>query len=149
MNQTIDREGQVGPAPAAAEAALQEVLAGWNRASSSWDADGLAAMYWEDAMLFGGRPYLSVGVDGIRDYFVSYAAQLVSVGLVLRDQVLVAPAPDLLLAQGFAEFSFRLADGRDTGATMRTSLVLMRRDGRWKIQQHHFSDLPAKPPTEA
>ncbi len=136
------------PASAGAVAALEDVAAGWNRASATWNCDALAAMYWDEATLFGGRPYLSAGPEGIRDYFASYADQLKVVGLALRDQVLVEPAPDMVLAQGFCEFSFTLADGRVTGTTMRTSLVLMRRQGRWKILQHHFSSLPEKPPTE-
>ena len=145
MSQLID---PVRPPPSpAAIAALEEVAAGWNRASATWDVDALAAQYWDEAMLFGGRPYLSVGPMGLRDYFASYADQLKVVSLVLRDQVLAEPTPDLVLAQGFCEFAFTLADGRATGATMRTSLVLMRRQGRWKILQHHFSSLPEKPPT--
>lgn len=146
LSKSIDHRGAVADAPPEAEQAIHEVLAGWNRAAQTWNVDGLVAMYTEDALMFGGRPGLSVGLAGMRTYFASYVDQLASTHLDLVDQYIVALAPDIYLAQGFGIFKFRLASGEHTGTTMRTTLVLIRREGQWKIQQHHFSTIPDKPP---
>lgn len=131
-----------------AQQALREVLESWNRAAATWDVEGLAALYSDDALMFGGRPGLSVGVGGMRDYFGSYVDALAAAHLELVDQHLMELAPEVCLAQGFGVFKFRRVDGRQTGTTMRTTLVIARRDGRWKIRQHHFSAIPDKPPID-
>ncbi|MDB5856378.1 MAG: hypothetical protein JWQ76_67 [Ramlibacter sp.] len=148
MSSTVDGEGAVAAAPPRAEQALQEVLASWNRAAESWDVEALAALYTEDALMFGGRPGLAVGVAGMRGYFGSYVDVLASAHLALVDQYLVELAPEVYLAQGFGVFKFGRVDGGQTGTTMRTTLVIARRDGRWKIRQHHFSSIPDKPPID-
>jgi hypothetical protein len=84
----------------------------------------------------------------MRDYFGSYIDALAAARLELVDQHLVELAPEVFLAQGFGVFKFRRVDGRDTGTTMRTTLVIARRGGRWRIRQHHFSAIPDKPPID-
>lgn len=148
LSKSIDHRGAVADASPEAEQVVQDVLAGWNRAAQTWNVDGLVAMYTEDALMFGGRPGLSVGLAGMRTYFGSYVGQLASTHLDLVDQYIVALAPDIYLTQGFGVFKFQLASGENTGTTMRTTLVLVRRGGRWKIQQHHFSTIPDKPPID-
>lgn len=145
-SKTIDRKGAVAAAPRYAQKIVQDVLAGWNEAAKNWNVEGLTAMYTEDALMFGGRPGLSIGLPGMRQYFGSYAGLLASTHLELVDQYIVELTPGVLLAQGFGVFKFRLVSGEDTGTTMRTTLVIAHRDGRWKIQQHHFSTIPDKPP---
>src|ERR1700730_17821522 len=130
MAKTVDGHGAVGPASRRAEEALEEVLAGWNRAADTWDVQRLAALYTEDALMFCGRAGLSVGVPGMRAYFGSYLGQLASTHLNLVDQYLVELAPEVWLAQGFGDFRFRLASGQEASTTMRTTLVLVLRDGR-------------------
>jgi uncharacterized protein (TIGR02246 family) len=133
---------------AGAEHALREVLASWNRSAATWDVKGLAALYAEDALMFGGRPGLSVGVPGMQAYFGSYVGTLAGAELELVEQHLLELAPEVYLAQGFGVFQFRRVDGRTTGTTMRTTLVIARPDGQWKIRQHHFSTIPDKPPID-
>jgi uncharacterized protein (TIGR02246 family) len=143
---SIDSHGVVVDASPEAAQVVREVLAGWNRAGETWNVEAFVAIYTPDALMFGGRPGLSVGLAGIRTYFASYVDQLAQAHLELVDQHTIAVAPDTYLAQGFGIFKIRLTSGEQTGMTMRTTLVLNRRAGQWRIQLHHFSTTPDKPP---
>lgn len=129
-----------------AQAALAAVQADWNAAAARWDAEALTAVYTGDAAMFAGRPGHATGEAGIRAYFGSYAGVIESAVMKLRDQRILLQLPDLVLAQGYADFNFRLAGDRPSASTLRTTLTLARRDGRWQILQHHFSATPAEPP---
>ncbi len=127
-------------------AILAAAAEAWSAAGRTWDAAGIAANYTDDAVFFGGRPGLQQGSAGVRAYFESYAGTITRAKLTLRDQQVFRLAPDLILAQGFGEFALGFADGRSSDTVQRTTLVLVRRDGRWKILQHHFSAEPDSPP---
>lgn len=148
MSLTIDTQGRSLPASCEAEAILAQVISDWNEAAAHWNVEGLASMYTPDTLMFGGLPGHSVGMAGMRDYFGTYAARLAGANLTLIDQYIVALGPDSYTAQGFGIFKFQLVDGRQTGTTMRTSLLLERRDARWRIRQHHFSAIPARTPID-
>jgi len=127
-------------------AALASVEAAWNEAGGSWDPQALAPVYTADALLFGGRPGHAVGGAAIREYFGSYVGVIHSGTMTLVDQHIVELAPCVFLAQGFVDFSFVLSGDRSTKSFLRTTLVVVQQDGRWKIRQHHFSPTPAAPP---
>ena len=145
---TIDSQGGVSPASGQAQVTLEQVLSEWNEAAANWNVEGLASLYTPDALMFGGLPGHSVGYAGMRDYFRAYADRLAGANLTLIDQYIVALGPEAYTAQGFGIFRFQLIDGRQTGTTMRTSLLLEQRNDRWRIRQHHFSAIPAKPPID-
>lgn len=126
--------------------ALGAVEAAWNAAALAWDAQALAAIYTDDALLFGGRPGHAVGRAAIRDYFASYDGTIVSGRMALVEQQLQALAPELLLAQGYVDFAFVLAGDRHTRSSLRSTLILQRLQGTWRIRQHHFSPVPEAPP---
>ncbi|TEA71900.1 YybH family protein [Allopusillimonas ginsengisoli] len=128
------------------QAALAQVLADWNCAGETWNAAAIAAVYTEDAMLFGGRPGHSVGREAIQRYFASYEGAIHFGAMTLSDIVLRILGSDCVLAQGMAEFSFKLSDGQCTRSALRATLVLNRAAGRWHILNHHFSTVPAVPP---
>ena len=48
--------------------------------------------------------------------------------------------------RGFGAFAFVLSGGRKTQSVLRTTLVLSKLNGQWKIQLHHFSVTPDVPP---
>jgi len=148
MSLTIDSQGCVSPASGQAQATLEQVLSAWNEAAANWNVERLASLYTPDALMFGGLPGHSVGRAGMRDYFSTYADRLAGAHLTLIDQYIVAQGSEAYIAQGFGVFKFQLIDGRQTGTTMRTSLLLERRESRWRIRQHHFSAVPAKPPID-
>ena len=128
------------------EAALREVERNWNAAARTWDPDGLAALYVEDAVFYGGHPGHSVGRDQVRAYFDSYAGMFATVRLALIDQELRMLADGIYLAQGYAAFDFELAAGGTSQAVLRSTLVLTRRPEGWRIAQHHFSATPIASP---
>jgi len=143
---SLSSRGDVVQASAEAEQVIQGVQSRWNRAAESWNVDQLTGIYAHDAMMFGGRPGLSAGIEGIRAYFASYSDQIAFTELELVEQHIVALTPDIYLAQGFCNFKFRLMNGENTGTRMRTTWVLRRTAGEWLIQQHHFSTIPERPP---
>ncbi|MFY2834663.1 YybH family protein [Achromobacter xylosoxidans] len=126
--------------------ALAAVQRHWNAAALHWDPEALAALYATDALLFGGRPALSVGRLAIRAYFASYADEIASASLALKDQHVLQTRGGDLLAQGYGHFSFVLRQGSRTESRLRTTLLLTSRDDGWLIRQHHFSALPSAPP---
>lgn len=127
-------------------AVLRGIEAAWNAAAKTWDPAGLAAIYTEDAVFYGGRVGHSVGRDQVRAYFESYAGMFTTVRLALVEQELRPLGKDAWLAQGYAAFEFDLAAGGSTQARPRSTLVLVRREEGWRILQHHFSATPAAPP---
>ncbi len=129
-----------------AQAALDQAVAAWNRAGASWDAQALAAIYAEDALLFGGRPGHSVGRAAIQGYFASYDGVIFSGAMQMFGTELRMLAPGCVLAQGIVEFAFTLAGGERTRSTLRATLVLRREAGDWRIADHHFSTVPPAPP---
>jgi len=131
--------------PNEGETALRAVERDWNAAAVRWDCAGLAALYTEDAVFYGGRVGHSVGWEAIRAYFESYAALFTSVRLALVEQELRALGPDCWLAQGYAAFGFEFAGGGSSQAKLRSTLVLVKRAEGWRILQHHFSATPEVP----
>jgi uncharacterized protein (TIGR02246 family) len=128
------------------EAPLAAVQRAWNAAGRPWNADRLAAVYTHDALFFGGRPGHFVGRAAVRDYFASYIGVIESGSLVLVEQQLVELSPGCLLAQGYADFSFVLSGNQATRSRVRTTLLIIRDGGDWRIRQHHFSPTPDAPP---
>lgn len=111
---------------------VERLLQQWIDAFNSRDLDRHMALYDEDATLFGSVDELHVGRDAIRGYFGN---------LPPNAHVKAYPMPqvrdvgvDVKVTAGFVEF----ADG-DTPLPYRMTWVLVRRDGNWRITQHHGS----------
>ena len=129
------------------QAVLDQALERWNAAGLRWNPSAYADCFTEDGLFFGGRPTHAVGRNAIRAYFESYVGVITVCQLALRDQQFVEAGPGFLLAQGWGEFSFILADGERTGSTVRTTWLLQQLpDGKWKIRQQHIAPPPAVPP---
>src|SRR4051794_17420913 len=131
------------------ETALRAVERDWNAAAEHWDAAGLAALYTEDALLYGGRPGHAGGNAKGGEYFYSFVGTLAPARLALVDQELRRLGGGIYLAQGYAAFDFDLAAGGVSRAVLRSTLVLTRRPEGWRIAQHHFSSPPSEPPIPA
>lgn len=127
------------------QAILTTMASRWSVAARDWDAAALAALYTDDALLFGGRPEHSTGGAGIRAYFASYEGVILSASLTLEEQHIQPIDARAFLARGYGEFTFTLAGNRQTISRMRTTWLLVD-DGGWRIRTHHFSPLPAAPP---
>ncbi|VXC80704.1 conserved hypothetical protein [Burkholderia sp. 8Y] len=129
-----------------ARSALRAVQASWNMSARDWNADALTAVYTDDALFFGGRPAHAVGASAVREYFASYEGVIESATLELVEQHFILITDDCFLAQGFGEFLFVLGGDRQSRSRLRTTLVIAREHGEWKIRQHHFSNIPESPP---
>jgi uncharacterized protein (TIGR02246 family) len=111
---------------------IETLLNRWIEAFNSHDLDRHMELYTEDATLFGSVDELQIGRDSIRRYFGR-------VGSTVR--VAAYPMPhvrligdDVAVSAGHVDF----ADG-DQPVPYRMTWVLVRRDGNWKITQHHGS----------
>ena len=137
------------PDQAEGETALRAIEREWNAAALHWDPAGLAALYTDDAVFYGGRVGHSVGRARVREYFESYVGTLASVRLALVDQELRELGERVWLAQGYAAFEFNLSAGGTAKSVLRSTLILTRRVEGWRILQHHFSATPSEPPIPA
>ncbi len=128
---------------------LDNMQNAWNLAAKVWNPEALARLYADDALFYGGRSGHSVGVAAIQAYFASYDGIIQSAVLDLIEQEIVQLSPESFVSQGLGVFSFVLAGGRHTQSVLRTTLVLSKLNGQWKIQLHHFSVTPEVPPLGA
>jgi uncharacterized protein (TIGR02246 family) len=115
-----------------ATSTVESLLAAWIAAFNSHDLDRHMALYLEDAVLFGSVDELQVGRDAIRGYFsrVPATVRVKAYPMPLVREV----APDVVVTAGHVDF----ADG-DEPSPYRMTWVLVRRDGNWRIAQHHGS----------
>lgn len=111
---------------------FESLLKEWVEAFNSHDLDRHMALYTEDATLFGAVDELQVGRAAIRLYFGGRPPTV-----RVKDYPMPRVrdiAADVKVTAGFVEF----ADG-DTPSPYRMTWVLVRRDGNWRIAQHHGS----------
>lgn len=111
---------------------VESLHAEWLEAFNSHDLDRHMELYTEDAMLFGSVDELQDGRNAIRDYFGRRPAgiRVKSYPMPRIRQV----AADVAITAGHVDF----ADG-DEPSPYRMTWVLVRRDGNWRIAQHHGS----------
>lgn len=111
---------------------VETLHAQWMEAFNSHDLDKHMELYTEDAMLFGAVDELQNGRNAVRAYFSkrppgarvkSYPMRLVRY-----------PIADAALTAGHVDFS----NGVELSPYLMT-WALARRDGNWKIAQHHGS----------
>jgi len=111
---------------------VEAFLQSWMDAFNSHDLDRHMALYLEDAILFGSVDELQVGRPAIRSYF---AARPPTIRVRHYPMPLVRDvAPDVKITGGHVDFG----DG-DAVMPYRMTWVLVKRDGNWRIAQHHGS----------
>ncbi|MFM0757358.1 YybH family protein [Paraburkholderia strydomiana] len=128
------------------ETVLQAVASRWNAAAAPWNPSQLAAIYADDAFFFGGLREHYVGKKRIEEYYSNYNDVLSWASIYFNDQAVSASIPNVIVAQGFAELTFGLIEGKTTRNTLRTTLILVAKESGWEITLHHFSPLPEAPP---
>lgn len=137
-------------APAVADTAsakaLESIESRWGSAAATWDPDKFAALYTDDALFFGGLPSLYVGSTEIHKYFSYYVGTVKAASIKFVDQQVRKLGPDAFLFQGFGNFHVTLTSGAEFDSVQRTTLLIVRQAGEWKIAQHHFSTQPDAPP---
>jgi uncharacterized protein (TIGR02246 family) len=107
----------------------------WAAAFGQRDWKLLAALYTDDAQLFGGKPELFTSREGVRRYFEA----MPPVGLVAEfgSQHVVQAGHDAIVSAG--DVTFRRTVPAAEPRPHRITMVLVRRDGQWRIASHHAS----------
>ncbi len=111
---------------------IEALHASWVAAFNSHDLDAHMSLYAEEATLFGSVDELQIGRAAIREYFGNRAADV-----RVKDYPLPRIAmlgEDTAVTAGHVDF----AEG-DRPSPYRMTWVLTRRNGDWRIIQHHGS----------
>jgi uncharacterized protein (TIGR02246 family) len=133
--------GFIAGAPMGAAAGPAEdanaVVERWSAAYSANDPETIAKIYTPDAILLGTvSPIMSEGTDAIVKYFTPTkgTGNKNTVGerrtIVLDDSAVVVT--------GFYEFT-RMQEGKPVPAPSRFTMLLVKRNGEWRIAHHHSS----------
>lgn len=111
---------------------VESLLKQWIAAFNSHDLDAHMELYLEDAVLFGSVDELQIGRNAIRIYFSGRGPNVrVKSYPTPRTSMLT---PDIAITSGHVDF----ADGEQLNP-YRMTWVLVRRDGNWRVAQHHGS----------
>jgi uncharacterized protein (TIGR02246 family) len=109
----------------------------WATTFSTNDPDELSKIYWSDGTLLGTTsPVMSEGTEAILKYF----SPLKGSGFknVIGERRTTVLSDGAVVVAGFYEFS-RLQDGKTVATPARFTMVLVKRDGTWRIAHHHSS----------
>ena len=136
-----------GIAPLAWAGAKEDVAA----ATAKWadvfvldDPDPILALYDMEAVLWGTlSPTRRDDPAAIRDYFVKAFKALPGHTVTFGDQY-IRIYGDTAINTGYYIFSF-MKDGETKALAARYSFVYVKRNGEWKIVDHHSSATPAPP----
>lgn len=111
---------------------IESFLEQWIAAFNSRDLDAHMALYEPNAVLFGSVDELKIGREAIRTYFSGRGPEVKVVSYPMPRVAMVTP--DVASTAGWVEFV-------DAGGPMpyRMTWLLVRRDGNWRILQHHGS----------
>jgi uncharacterized protein (TIGR02246 family) len=109
----------------------------WSAAYNSNDPEAISKTYTPDALLLGTvSPIMSEGTEAIVKYFTpskgsGYKNTLGERRTIILDENAVVVA-------GFYEFT-RILDGKPVPAPSRFTMLVIKRDGEWRIAHHHSS----------
>lgn len=112
---------------------LRHVLDEWRAGIAAHDPQRVAAVFSEDAIFQGLRPY-SVGRPGVFDYYDSQPA-----GLTVDYRINETRRPAENVVLGYLRADFTRPDG--TGIPLNLS-VLVTRDVGWRIAHYQVSVVP-------
>jgi uncharacterized protein (TIGR02246 family) len=104
----------------------------WIEVFNSHNLDAHAALYTEDAMLFGSVPELIIGRAAIKAYFGGRGPKVHVAHYPFPRVVMISDS----VAATAAHVDF--ADG-ETPMPYRVTWMLVKHHGEWKIAQHHGS----------
>ena len=112
---------------------LRGVLDGWKAGVDALQPQRVAAVFTEDAIFQGLRPY-SVGRDGVANYYDSQPLGMTATYRILETR---RPTEDLVLGYVRADFTFP-----DRGTvSLNLGALIMRTDTDWRIL--HYQASPA------
>ena len=100
----------------------------------------LTKVYWPDAIVLGtSSPVMFEGTDAILKFF----SRLKGSGFknVIGQRRTIVLSDDAVVVAGFYDSSL-LQDGKAVTSPARFSMVIVKRDGIWRIAHHHSSPQP-------
>jgi uncharacterized protein (TIGR02246 family) len=106
----------------------------WRHHFAPLNPNALAALYAEDAILFGSRIPPYIGRTAIESYFKDLPQGLYT-GVVFIPDHIKRVTQDVISIAGSA--NFQRAD--QTPLELRITHVLVRRENQWQIVSHHVS----------
>jgi uncharacterized protein (TIGR02246 family) len=113
------------------------VIERWSAAYNSNDPEAVAKIYTSDAILFGTvSPIMSEGTQAIVKYFTRIKGS--GNQNKLGDRRTIVLGDNAVVVTGFYEFT-RMQEGKAVPAPSRFTMVLVKRDGEWRIAHHHSS----------
>jgi uncharacterized protein (TIGR02246 family) len=123
-----------GPAEEANEAVDR-----WAAAYNSNDPDAIAKLYTPDAILLGTvSPIISEGLEAIRSY---YSKKGSGNSNTIGERRTIVVDENAAVVTGFYDFT-RMLDRLPVPTRARFTMLLVKRDGEWRIAHHHSSPRP-------
>jgi uncharacterized protein (TIGR02246 family) len=109
----------------------------WSAAYSANDPEAIAKTYTSDAMLLGTvSPIMSEGTEAIVKYFTPSKGSGNKNKLGERRTIVLSDSAAVVA--GFYEFT-RIQDGKPVPSPSRFTMLVVKRDGEWRIAHHHSS----------
>ncbi len=128
-----------GTATAGPAEEANAVIDRFSAAYTSNDPDAVVKLYTPDAILLGTvSPVISIGTDAIRKYFSMIKGSGNKNAIQERHAIVVAD--NAVLVTGFYEFT-RMKEGKPVPGPSRYTMLIVKRDGEWRIAHHHSSPL--------
>jgi uncharacterized protein (TIGR02246 family) len=120
------------------------LLQAWAEAYASNDGARCAALYTEDARLWGSvSREQTVGRAAIAAYFGRVRPGATGISVSFGEHAVRVLADGVALASGHYTFRRTRADGTESQEPSRFSMAMVRgADGIWRIADHHSSRLP-------
>jgi uncharacterized protein (TIGR02246 family) len=124
----------------------EEALKAWTEAYATMDGKRTAAVYTDDARLWGTNSReQSVGREGITAYFSRPRPGVASIAVTVGEHTVRPLGDGAAVASGHYTFRMNKSDGTHQESRARFSMAIMRgSDGKWLIADHHSSPLPAQ-----
>lgn len=144
----VERAASPAPAPSAAVVAseappkdeVEAATVAWIDAFNSRDPARILALYEPDAVLVGTTAKKAVaGTAAIGAYFRQAAGD--ATARVALGEHMARVYGDMAIDTGLYNF-FQVRDGKATLVPARYTFVYRKRDGKWRIVEHHSSRVP-------
>ena len=113
------------------------VVQRWSAAYSSNDPEAIAQVYTPDALLLGT---VSPIVSESREAIIKYSTPTKGSGNknTIGEHRTIVVDDNAVVVAGFYEFT-RIQDGKPVPAPSRFTMLIVKRDGEWRIAHHHSS----------
>ena len=113
---------------------VERIYQQWQDYFTPLNPQALAALYAEDAILFGSRVPPYIGTAAIESYFSNLPPGLYT-GVTFFPEYINRPISDVISIAGSAKFQRT----NQTPLELRITHLLVQRENQWQIVSHHVS----------